>query len=143
MTTVQHLLYMKGHAVWAISPDATVYDALQLMAAQNIGAVLVLEAGKLVGLLSERDYARKVVLHGKSSLETPVRDIMTRKVYYIQPEQSVTACLAQMTDKRIRHLPVLDDGQVVGVISLGDAVKWIIADQQVLIDQLEHYTVSS
>ena len=143
MTTVQHLLYMKGHAVWSISPDATVYDALQLMAAQNIGAVLVLEAGKLVGILSERDYARKVVLHGKSSLETPVRDIMTRKVYYIQPEQSVTACLAQMTDKRIRHLPVLDDGQVVGVISLGDAVKWIIADQQVLIDQLEHYIVSS
>jgi CBS domain-containing protein len=134
---------MKGHTVWSISPDATVYDALQLMAAQNIGAVLVLEAGKLVGILSERDYARKVVLHGKSSLETPVRDIMTRKVYYVQPEQSVTACLAQMTDKRIRHLPVLDDGQVVGVISLGDAVKWIIADQQVLIDQLEHYIVSS
>jgi CBS domain-containing protein len=143
MTTVQQLLNKKGNAVWSVSPDDTVYEALQILAAHNIGAVLVLENDKLVGILSERDYARKVVLQGKSSLDTSVRTIMTHKVYYVQPQQKITECLTLMADKHIRHLPVLDGERVVGVISIGDAVKWIIADQQHLIDQLEHYIVSS
>jgi CBS domain-containing protein len=116
-----------------------VYDALELMADKNVGAVLVIDADRLVGILSERDYARKVILHGKSSKDTPIREIMTQRVVYVRPEQTTEECMALMTDKRVRHLPVLEDDQVVGVISIGDVVKSIISEQGFIIDQLERY----
>jgi len=139
MKTVNQLLQGKGAEVWSVSPDITVYDALVLMAEKNVGAVLVLDGGRLVGIFSERDYARKVVLRGKSSKETPVREIMTSRVVYVRPEQSVEDCMALMTDKRIRHLPVLDRDRVIGVISIGDVVKSIISEQSFMIEQLENY----
>src|ERR671925_1964562 len=107
MTIVNQLLQAKGPDIWSIAPDSSVYDAIKLMADKEIGALLVLEAGKLVGIVSERDYARKVILQGKSSRNTPVREIMTSKVFYVRPEQSIEECMALMTDKHIRHLPVL------------------------------------
>jgi len=143
MNTVRQLLQAKGHDIWAISPDATVLDALKLMADKNIGAVLVIDHGNLVGILSERDYARKVILKGKSSKDTPVREIMTDKVVCVRPDQTVEECMALMTGKHIRHLPVLEDGQLVGVISIGDAVKAIIANQAFTIESLEKYILGS
>jgi CBS domain-containing protein len=122
-----------------MAPDAMVYDALKLMAEKNIGAVLVMDANRIVGILSERDYARKVILHGKSSKDTPVQEIMTQRVVYVRPEQTAEECMALMTDKRVRHLPVLEDDQVVGVISIGDVVKNIISEQEFIIEQLERY----
>jgi CBS domain-containing protein len=122
-----------------MAPDAKVYDALKLMADKNVGAVLVMDADCLVGILSERDYARKVILHGKSSKETPVREIMTGRVVYVRPEQTTEECMALMTDKRVRHLPVLEDEKVIGVISIGDVVKSIISEQGFIIEQLERY----
>ena len=122
-----------------MAPNSTVYDALKLMADKNVGAVLVMDAGRLVGILSERDYARKVILHGKSSKDTPIREIMTQRVVYVRPEQTAEECMALMTDKRVRHLPVLEDDQVVGVISIGDVVKSIISEQEFIIEQLERY----
>jgi CBS domain-containing protein len=122
-----------------MAPDATVYDALKLMADRNVGAVLVMDTDRLVGILSERDYARKVILHGKSSKDTSVREIMTQRVVYVRPEQTAEECMALMTDKRVRHLPVLEDDQVVGVISIGDVVKSIISEQEFIIEQLERY----
>jgi CBS domain-containing protein len=122
-----------------MAPDAMVYDALKLMADKNVGAVLVMDADRLVGILSERDYARKVILHGKSSKDTPIREIMTQRVVYVRPEQTAEECMALMTDKRVRHLPVLEDDQVVGVISIGDVVKSIISEQEFIIEQLERY----
>ena len=139
MTSVAHLLHAKGHAVWSIPPDASVYDAIKLMADKEVGALLIVEAQRLVGIVSERDYARKVILQGKSSRDTPVREIMTEKVFYVRPEQTVEECMALMTAKRIRHLPVLDNGQLVGVVSIGDLVKAHISDQEVRIQQLEQY----
>ena len=139
MKTVRQLLQSKGSESWSVTPDTLVYDALSLMAEKNIGAILVMEGGRLVGILSERDYARKVVLHGKSSKEIPVREIMTARVVYVQPDQTVEDCMALMTDKRVRHLPVLDGERVVGVISIGDVVKSIISEQSFMIEQLEHY----
>ncbi|HEY66629.1 MAG TPA: CBS domain-containing protein [Caldilineae bacterium] len=139
MKLVKDILNVKGRDVWSVSPDATVYEALQLMADKNIGAVLVVEEGEVVGILSERDYARKVILKGRSSLNTPVKEIMTSKVYYVSPEQTIEECMTLMTEKRIRHLPVLEDGRLVGIISIGDVVKAIISDQQVTIQQLENY----
>ena len=139
MNTVKEILRTKGRDVWSIAPDATVYDALKLMADKNVGAVLVMEADNLVGVLSERDYARKVILHGKSSRDTSVREIMTERVVYVRPEQTAEECMALMTGKRVRHLPVLEDDQVIGVISIGDVVKNIISEQEFIIDQLEHY----
>ena len=139
MKTVMQLLQTKGQDIWSITPDALVIDALKLMAEKRVGALLVLEAGQVVGILSERDYARKVSLQGKSSKTTPVREIMTQKVVYVRPEQTIEECMALMTDKRIRHLPVLDGNQLIGVISIGDVVKAVISEQEFIIAQLENY----
>lgn len=140
MKTVNQLLQGKGHDVWSVSPDTSVFEALKLMADKNIGAVLVLEKGQVVGIFSERDYARKVILRGKSSKKTLVSQIMTTGVISIRPDQTVNKCMALMTDKRIRHLPVLkDNGELVGVISIGDVVKSIISDQRIIINHLEDY----
>ncbi len=139
MKTVKQILKDKGSSVLAIQPDATVFDALKLMAEKNVGALLVLEAGRLTGILSERDYARKVILKGKSSLNTPVRDIMTERVMFVHPEQTVEECMALMTDKHVRHLPVLVGHQVVGVVSIGDLVKASLDEKDFVIKQLENY----
>ena len=139
MTSVAHLLDTKGHDVWSIPPDASVYEAIKLMADKGVGALLVMEGHKLVGIVSERDYARKVILQGKSSRDTPIREIMTDKVFYVRQEQTVEDCMALMTARRIRHLPVLDDDQVIGVVSIGDLVKAVISEQEVRIQQLEQY----
>ena len=139
MTTVAQLLDSKGRYVWSVSPKDFVYDAIKLMAEKGIGALLVMEGNKLVGILSERDYARKVILKGKSSKQTPVDDIMTKDVLFARPEQNIEECMAIMTDKHIRHLPVIEEGKVVGMVSIGDLVKTIIAEQKFTIEQLEHY----
>jgi len=139
MKTVQQVLKVKGSGVLSIPPDATVYDALKLMAEKNVGALLVLEKGKLVGILSERDYARKVILKGKSSLNTPVRDIMTGRVMFVRPEQTVEECMALMTEKHVRHLPVLVGDRVAGIVSIGDLVKASLEEKDFMIKQLENY----
>ena len=139
MQTVGDILQVKGHAAWSIGPKATVYDALQLMADKDVGALLVLEDGRLAGIFSERDYARKIILKGKSSRETAVREIMSEQVISVEPEQSVAECMALMTNHRIRHLPVLEAGEVIGVISIGDVVKAIMTQQEFTIEQLEKY----
>jgi CBS domain-containing protein len=141
MITVRSLLQAKGHAVWTIAPDSSVYQALRVMADKNVGALLVLEGSELVGVVSERDYARKVVLKGRSSVDTPIRDIMTTEVVSVRPDQTVEECMALMTDKRTRHLPVVDDGRLIGVISIGDVVKSIITEQGFMIEQLTSYIV--
>lgn len=139
MATVRDMLRTKGHDIWSISPDASVYDALELMADKNIGAVLVRDAENLVGILSERDYARKVVLQGKTAMDTPAGEIMTDRVICVRPDETAEECMAVMTDKKVRHLPVLEGDQLIGVISIGDVVKAIIPEQEFLIEQLEHY----
>ena len=139
MKTVKEILEAKPQKVLSISPQATVLDALKAMADYEIGALVVLEGERLAGIFSERDYARKVILHGKASKDTPVHEIMTHKVVCVRPEQSVEECMALMTDKRIRHLPVLQDKKVIGVISIGDVVKEVISEQRFMIEQLEHY----
>lgn len=139
MKTVNELLQAKGHDYWSVTPDTSVFDALKMMADKNVGALLVIEAETLVGLLSERDYARKVILKGKSSKKTPVKEIMSENVVYVTPDRTVEECMALMTDKRIRHLPVLEGNRLMGVISIGDVVKAIISDQEFMIEQLEHY----
>jgi CBS domain-containing protein len=139
MQTVKELLDAKGHQVWSIAPDASVFEAIQLMAEKEVGALLVMETDKLVGIISERDYARKVILKGRSSQETPIQEIMTTRVMYAHPDQQIEECMALMTEKRIRHLPVLEGERVLGMISIGDLVKTIIAEQQFMIEQLEHY----
>lgn len=139
MTTINDLLRNKSPDVWSVTPDDSVFDALRLMADKNIGAVLVMDGKHLVGLLSERDYARKLVLANKSSRETAVRDVMTSRVAFVAPAKDVEECLALMTDKRFRHLPVMDEGRVVGLVSIGDLVKAIIEKKQFMIDQLESY----
>jgi CBS domain-containing protein len=140
MTTVARIIASKPEqTVQAIEPDAPVLEAIKKMAQHGIGALLVLQGEKIVGIVSERDYARKVVLMGRSSETTPVRDIMTADVMYVSPEESNTHCMALMTENRLRHLPVLDKGKLVGLISIGDLVKDIISEQQFVIDQLEHY----
>ncbi len=139
MITVRQLLRAKGHDVWHIAPDASVYDALKLMADKEVGALLVLEGEDLIGIISERDYARKVILKEKSSMDTPVREIMTHEVISVRPEQTIQECMALMTDKRIRHLPVLENDQLIGIISIGDVVKAIISQQEFMIEQLERY----
>lgn len=140
MKIVRDILRAKGdQPVWTVEPGATVYDALSLMAEKNIGAVLVVEAGNLVGILSERDYARKVILKGRMSKDTPVRDIMTETVATVTPYRTVEECMALMTDKRIRHLPVFDEGRLIGVVSIGDVVKAQIADKEFMIEQLTDY----
>ncbi|ROO27325.1 CBS domain-containing protein [Salinisphaera japonica] len=139
MTTINDLLRDKPRDIWSVSPDDSVYDALQLMADKNIGAVLVMDDKHLVGLLSERDYARKLILANKASRDTAVRDVMTTRVAYVAPSKEVEECLALMTDKRFRHLPVMDEGRVVGLVSIGDLVKAIIEKKQFMIEQLESY----
>ncbi len=139
MKTVKDLLKGKGYDIWAVAPDDSVYDALKLMADKNVGAVLVMDADHLVGILSERDYARRVLFKGKLPEETPVREIMTEKVLWVRPDQTVEECMALMTNKRVRHLPVFEGDQLIGVISIGDVVKAIISEQEFMIEQLEHY----
>jgi len=139
MFIVKQILSEKGNDVWAVPPDATIYEALELMAEKNIGAVLVMDDDSLVGIFSERDYARKVVLQGKSSRQTPVRAGMTEEVICVRPDQSVEGCMSLMTEKRIRHLPVLEGESVVGVISIGDVVKSVISQQANTIEHLESY----
>jgi len=139
MTTVKQLLDAKGRKVWSVSPDGSVFDAIKVMADKNIGAVVVVEDEQPVGIFTERDYARNVILRGKSSPTTRVGDIMETRVIYAQPDETIEQCMAVMSDKRIRHLPVLEDGRLVGIVSIGDLVKAVIADQQFVIEQLEHY----
>jgi CBS domain-containing protein len=139
MKTVNEILQAKASKLLSISPEASVLDALKLMAEREVGALVVLDGDQLAGIFSERDYARKVILFGKSSKDTAVSEIMTRKVVCVRPEQSVEDCMALMTDKRIRHLPVLQGNAVIGVISIGDVVKEVISEQRFMIEQLEHY----
>jgi CBS domain-containing protein len=139
MMRVSQLLASKSPDFWSVGPNATVFQALEMMAAKNVGALLVMDGPRLAGIFSERDYARKVVLEGRTSRETPVRDIMSKKVVCVTPAQTIDDCMALMTDKRIRHLPVIDGDEVLGVISVGDVVKAVISDQTFTISQLEHY----
>lgn len=142
MTTVRQLLEGKSPEVFAVGPDAAVIDAIRLMADKGIGAVLVMEGHSLVGILSERDYARKIVLHERSSHKTKVTDIMTAKVVTVAPSEQVEHCLQLVTDYRIRHLPVVDGSGVIGVISIGDLVKSVIDEQAQKLDQLQQYIVA-
>ena len=139
MTTVKQILDTKGYAVWSIHPQESVFAAIEQMAEKEVGALVVLEGEALVGIISERDYARKVILKGRSSHETAVQDIMTPHVICAGLDQSIEECMTIVTERRIRHLPVVDSGRLVGIISIGDLVKTIIAEQQFIIEQLEHY----
>lgn len=142
MRTVRQLLEAKSAEVHSIAPDAPVIDAIRLMAERRIGALLVMDGARLAGILSERDYARKVVLQGRSSKDTPVRDIMTAQVITVAPQDSADHCMQLVTDSRIRHLPVLEGGRVVGVVSIGDLVKAVIAEQRQELDHLQRYIAS-
>jgi len=139
MKTVEQVLRGKSGELVSVGPEESVFDALALMARREVGAVVVLEGVRLVGILSERDYARKIILLGKASKDTPVRDIMTQRVVCVSPTTTIDECMALMTDKRCRHLPVLEGDRVIGVVSIGDVVKQTIAEQQFIIEQLEHY----
>ncbi|MCL1635314.1 CBS domain-containing protein [Luteimonas sp. SX5] len=142
MRSVRQLLESKAPEVFAIGPDAPVIDAIRLMAEKRIGAVVVMEGGRLAGILSERDYARKIVLQGRSSANTPVRDIMTADVVTVSLRDNIDRCMQVVTERRIRHLPVVEDGSVLGVVSIGDLVKAVIEDQQLQLDQLQRYIAS-
>jgi CBS domain-containing protein len=142
MKTVRDILKIKGHNVWSVEAGSTVFEALGLMAEKEVGALVVMDGARLAGIISERDYARKVVLLGRTSPNTLVKEIMTSHVAYTHLDQSIEECMAIMTDKRIRHLPVIEQGKLVGIISIGDLVKSIIADQQFIIEQLERYITS-
>ena len=142
MKTIKEILDDKGHDVSTIGPEETVLDALKLMAEKELGALVVMEEGKLKGLISERDYARKVILKGRTSLETKVREVMTQKVVCATLRRTAEEVMAVMTEKRVRHLPIIDEKQVVGLVSIGDLVKAIISDQQFVIEQLEKYITS-
>ena len=139
MITVKQVLDDKGYQVWSIAPHVSVFDALKLMADKGIGALMVMENDDVIGIISERDYARKVVLHGKLSKDTPVRDIMTTQLFGVHLDTTADECMALMTDKRIRHLPVCKEGDLVGVVSIGDIVKAIMDEQKVTINHLENY----
>jgi len=142
MRSVRHLLESKAPEVFAIGPDAPVIDAIRLMAEKRIGAVVVMQGGRLAGILSERDYARKIVLQGRSSSTTPVRDIMTADVVTVGLQDNIERCMQIVTERRIRHLPVVDGDAVLGVVSIGDLVKAVIEDQQLQLDQLQRYIAS-
>jgi CBS domain-containing protein len=142
MKKILNLIEEKGSQVWSIGPEASVYDALALMAEKGVGALLVSDDTGPVGLVSERDYARNVALKGRSSRETPVREIMTSRVLYVTSDQPLEEAMALMTERRIRHLPVIDNGHLHGLVSIGDLVKAIISEQQFIIAQLEHYIAS-
>jgi CBS domain-containing protein len=137
--TVKHLLEQKSQNVWAINPDATVFDALAKMAEKDIGSLVVMDGENLVGIVTERHYSRNVILKGKTSPTTLVRDIMEKNVIHVRPEQSVELCMALMTEKRVRHLPVFEDAKVIGIVSIGDLLKFIISKKEFDIDQLERY----
>jgi len=139
MTTVRQLLDRKDRAVFSVGPEAPVLEAIRAMAEHHVGALLVMKGEALAGIVSERDYARKVILRGRSSSDTPVRDIMTPEVLTVSPDTSVQQCMQLVTDKRVRHLPVVEAGRVVGMVSIGDLVKALIAEQQQQIEQLESY----
>ncbi len=139
MKRIQTLLKKKGYDVWSIAPDASVYDAIHLMAEKAVGALIVMDGPNLVGVISERDYARKIILEGRSSENTKISEIMSSEVITVGPDNRIEECMAMMTERRIRHLPVLDGDEVLGVISLGDLVKYIIAEQQFVIEQMERY----
>jgi CBS domain-containing protein len=140
MITVKDMLDQKGHKAWTIGPDAKVLEALELMAKKGLGALIVVDSDdEIVGILSERDYARKIILMGRHSQDTPVKDIMTKEVYGVQYETTAEQCMALMTDKHIRHLPVCKEGRLAGIISIGDVVKAIITDQKIKIENLENY----
>ena len=137
--TISEILNHKGSTVYSVTPDTTVYDAIELMAEKNIGALLVIDGGRLVGILSERDYTRKVALRGKTSKETSVGEILSGKVIEVTPEHTIEDCMRLMTEHRIRHLPVVQDESIVGIVSIGDLVNWIISAQSTTIDQLNTY----
>jgi len=139
MITVRDILDRKGRGVWSVSPGNTVFEALETMSQRRVGALMVTDGGKLVGVISERDYARKVVLAGKNSRQMAVGDIMTSKVYYVSPDHRIEECMALMTDKSVRHLPVMDGDRLDGVVSIGDVVKAVISHQEFIIEQLEHF----
>ena len=142
MTTVgniREILNHKGAAIWTIAPERTVYEAVQLMAEKNIGSLLVVKEGQLAGIITERDYTRKVILKGRASKETPVQEILSGQVVHVAPDHTVEHCLRVMTEHRVRHLPVLEGGKILGVISIGDLVNWIISAQNATIHQLETY----
>jgi CBS domain-containing protein len=137
--TISEILENKGNAAWTVTPDTIVFDAIELMAEKNVGALLVTEKSKLIGILSERDYTRKIALRGKSSKDTAVREILSGHVVYVSPDQTIEDCMRLMTEHRIRHLPVLDGDRIVGVVSIGDLVNWIISAQTNTISQLQTY----
>ena len=139
MSTVSEILKIKGKEIWSISLHATVFEALQILADKDVGALLVVDEGKLVGIFSERDYARKVILKGKSSKETSVGELMTKEVLYVNPTDTIENCMALMTAKRVRHLPVLENDRLLGIVTIGDVVNQIISQQQFTIHELERY----
>ncbi len=139
MTHVRHLLDRKGRAIYSVKPDDPVLEAIRVMAEHHVGALLVMEGARLVGIVSERDYARKIILKGRSSADTPVSQIMSSPVLTVVPQNSVQECMELMTEHRVRHLPVVESGRVIGVVSIGDLVKAVIQDQQETIEQLESY----
>jgi CBS domain-containing protein len=139
MTAVRHILDQKGRQVWSIHPGDTVYDAIKMMADKNVGALVVLDGGKIVGIVTERDYARNVFLKGRGSPQTLVGEIMVRDVVCVEADKSIEEGMAIMTAKRVRHLPVIDDDKLFGIVSIGDLVKSIISDREFVIEQLEHY----
>jgi CBS domain-containing protein len=137
--TVSRILERKDFSVWSIPPEAMVYDAIKLMAQKNVGALMVLENSRLLGIISERDYTRKVILQGKSSKETAVREIMTQELITAEPNDNIGECMRIMTERRVRHLPVLEGSKLIGVVSIGDLLKWLISEQDAAIDHLEKY----
>jgi CBS domain-containing protein len=139
MTIIKHVLETKGREVHTIDPDASVFDALKLMAEHNIGSLVVVDDGDLVGIITERHYAREVALKGRTSPETTIREIMTTKIICARPDQSVEQCMAMMTVMGVRHLPVLEEGRLVGIVSIGDLVKSVVGDQKFIIEELENY----
>ena len=139
MKSLKQLIGAKGSQIYSVAPDAKVIEALQLMAHKDVGALLVMDGDKLVGIISERDYARKVILHSRSSQDVPVREIMTSGVITVDPTRTVEECMALVTQKRIRHLPVMESGNLIGLVSIGDLVKEVIAEQEQTIKQLESY----